>query len=33
MKKSKHEILMEKDKIRDKALKQIDLFFKNNSKK
>ena len=33
MKKSKHEILMEKDRVRNKALKHIDAFFKNNSKK
>ena len=31
MKNSKHEILMEKDKVRNKALNYIDQFFNNNS--
>ncbi len=31
MKKSKHEILMEKDEVRNKALKYIDAFFLDNS--
>ncbi|MDC0255296.1 alpha/beta hydrolase [Bacteriovoracales bacterium] len=31
MKNSKHEILMEKDKVRNKALNYINKFFKNNS--
>ena len=31
MKKSKHEILMERDEARNKALKYIDAFFEDNS--
>tara|TARA_Y100001970_G_scaffold177534_1_gene216337 strand:- start:76 stop:1110 length:1035 start_codon:yes stop_codon:yes gene_type:complete len=33
IKKSKHEILMEKDRVRNKALQYIDTFFGNNQKK